>query len=287
MRSKKLEGVVIAMPTPLTKDENIDTTSLVRLLDYIINEGARGIMIMGTMGEGAALLDSQKQILVETTVACVDGRVPILATVSDVSTRKSIEYIKVINKSGVDYIVCTTPFYYKFPDPQSILKHIDAVADKVEVPLFFYNASGSTGNHVDIDTTEKILNMEKVVGIKDSSCNYVNFVELLRRYPDKNDRPGIIMQGDESVFDSSLLMGADGLVSGGGTVFIKSLIELYKAGLSNDKLKVMECQRKFTKDLHALLGSNPARDWVYNIKKRLVEINIIAHAYTTSPFLSN
>lgn len=285
--TNKLGGVIIAMPTPLAKDEDIDTTSLCNLLDYIINEGANAIMIMGTMGEGAALLDSQKQLLVETTVAHTAGRIPILATVSDVSTRKTLEYVKTIDKSGVDYIVCTTPFYYKFPDPQSTLLHINKIADKVEIPLIFYNAAGFTGNHVDVDTADKILNMEKVMGVKDSSGNYGNFVELLRRYPDKNNRPGTIMQGDESVFDSSLLMGADGIISGGGTLFIKKLIELYDAGSSNDKLKVMECQREFTKDLLSLLGANIGRDWVYNIKKRLVEQNIISHAYATSPFLSN
>lgn len=284
---KKLEGVIIALPTPLFENENVDTQSLHKLLDYCIQEGANGIMILGTMGEGAALLDSQRRLVVENTVAHVAGRVPVLATVSDVSTRKTLEFVKAIDGSGVDYIVCTAPFYYKFPDPKSILRHINTIADKVAVPLIFYNAPGMTGNNVDVDTTEKILNIEKIAGIKDSSCNYGNFVELLRRYPDKNDRPGTIMQGDESVFDASLLMGADGVVSGGGVAFIKALVALYQAGVSNDKEKAIACQRKFTKELLALLGPNLSRDWVFNIKKRLVDMNIIAHASVTSPFLSN
>lgn len=287
VKSKRLEGVVIALPTPLLENENIDAPSLRKLLDYCIQEGANGIMILGTMGEGAALLDSQRRLVVEHTVTHIAGRVPVLATVSDVSTRKTLEFVKAIDRSGVDYIVCTSPFYYKFPDPKSILRHINTIADTVAVPLIFYNAPGMTGNNVDVDTTEKILNMEKIAGIKDSSCNYGNFVELLRRYPDKNDRPGTIMQGDESVFDASLLMGADGVVSGGGVAFIKALVALYNAGVSNDKGKSIACQRKFTKDMNALLGPNLSRDWVFNIKKRLVDMNIIAHASVTSPFLTN
>ena len=283
---KRLEGIVIALPTPLFENENVDIPSLFRLLDYCISEGAKGIMILGTMGEGAALLDSERLSVVEHTVAHTAGRVPVLATVSDVSTRKTVEFAKAINRSGVDYVVCTSPFYYKFPDPKSVLSHINTIADAVSVPLIFYNAPGMTGNPVDVDTIEKILNMEKIAGIKDSSCNYNSFVELLRRYPDKNSRPGTIMQGDESVFDSSLLMGADGVVSGGGVVFINALNELYKAGASNDKAKAMELQRKFTRDLLALLGPNLSRDWVFNIKRRLVERDIIANAAVTSPFLT-
>ena len=287
MTNKRLEGVIIAMPTPLTKDENIDTKSLIKLLDHCINEGANGIMIMGTMGEGVALLDSQRQVLLETTMLHTAGRVPVLATVSGASSKKSIEYAKSADKAGVDYIVCTTPFYYKFPDSKSVILHIQKIAENVASPLVFYNAAGFTGNNVDVDTTEKILNMEKVVGIKDSSGNFGNFVELLRRYPDKNNRPGTIMQGDESIFDTSLLMGADGIISGGGVAFIKLLIELYTAGSSNNRLKAIEYQRKFIGQLMSLLLPNPQRDWMYNIKRKLVEMNIISNAYVTDPFLTN
>lgn len=286
MLRKKLEGVIIAIPTPLTKKEDIDIQSLCKLIDYCINEGANGIMIMGSMGEGVALVDSQRQVLLETTISHIAGRVPVLTTISAVSTRKSIEYAKNADKAGADYIVCTTPFYYKFPDTQSVILHIEKIAENVTSPLIFYNAAGFTGNNVDVDTTDKILNLEKVVGIKDSSCNYGNFVELLRRYPHKNDRPGTIMQGDESVFDSSLLMGADGIVSGGGVAFIKLLVELYAAGLLNDRLKAIEYQRKFTEQLLILLLPDPQRNWMYNIKKKLVDMHIISNAYVTTPFLT-
>lgn len=286
MGSKKLEGIVIAIPSPLNSNEDIDIASLRNLLEHCIKEGANGVMILGTIGEGIALLDCQRQLLVETTVEQVKGRIPVLATASAASTKKNIEYAKAIDQCGVDYIVCTSPYYYKFPDPESIILHIERITDNVETPLIFYNAPLFTGNPVHTDILERILNMEKVAGIKDSSCNYGNFVELLRRYPDRNNRPGTIMQGDESVFDSSLLMGADGVVSGGGVAFIKLLTQLYAAGLSNDRLKSTELQRDFSKQLSKLLSPLPQRNWLYNIKKQLVETQVISNAYVTAPFLS-
>ena len=286
MNSERLKGVIIALPTPLLKNEDIDKLSLCKLIDYCIHEGANGIMIAGTMGEGPALIDSQKQLLMEITVDHTAGRVPVLATVSAPSTRKTIEYVKTMNKLGVDYIVCTTPFYYKYPDPESLILHLHKIADISEIPLIFYNASGFTGNEVDVDTTEKILNMDKVAGVKDSSGNFRNFVELLRRYPDKDNRPGTIMQGDESVFDASLLMGADGIISGGGVAYIKLLFELFVAGSSNDKLKAIELQRKFNGELSELLLPDIQRNWVYNIKNKLTKINVIENNYVTTPFLS-
>ncbi|MBB5439976.1 4-hydroxy-tetrahydrodipicolinate synthase [Pedobacter sp. AK017] len=286
MSSEKLEGVIIAIPTPLTKEENIDVCSLKNLLEYCVGEGANGIMILGTMGEGAALLDKERKTLINTTVEQVGGRIPILATASAVSTRKTIQQAIEIDRSGVDYIVCTSPFYYKYPDPESLLTHMERIDDAVERPLIFYNAPIFTGNPVSTDLLEKILNMKNVVGIKDSSCNYSNFVQLLRNYPDKNQRPGTIMQGDESVFDSSLLFGADGIISGGGVAFIRLLKQLYTAAITNDRLNAMKHQNNFTTQLLELLSPNPQRNWVYSIKKRLADKNIITNPYVTAPFLS-
>jgi 4-hydroxy-tetrahydrodipicolinate synthase len=284
MKPKKLKGVIIAMPTPLLKNEDIDLPSLHKLIDYCINEGANGIMIAGTMGEGPALIASQRQLLIEATVTYAAGRVPILATVSGSSTRKTLNQVKSIEKSGADYIVCTSPFYYKYPDPDSLKWHIRTIADATDIPIIFYNASNFTGNQVSIDTAEEILNMKEVAGIKDSSCDFKNFVELLRRYPDKKSRPGTIMQGDESVFDCSMLMGADGMVSGGGILFIKLLLELYQYGVSGDALAAMKYQQKFYDQMSDLLKPNPQRDWVYRIKRRLVDMNIIEGEYVTVPF---
>ena len=286
MIPKKLEGVIIAMPTPLLENEDVDSASLCKLIDYCIAEGANGIMIGGSMGEGPALIDSQKQLLIEISVSHIAGRIPVLATVSAPSTRESIEYVKVVNRLGVDYIVCTAPFYYKYPDPASIILHLQKIAAITEVPLIFYNASGFTGNEIDVNTSDTILNMKEVAGIKDSSGNFRNFVELLRRYPDKNNRPGTIMQGDESVFDASLLMGADGIISGGGVAYIKLLTELFAAGRSNNKLKSFEYQQKFSGELSKLLLPDLQRNWMFNIKNKLVEIDVIQNDYVTTPFLS-
>lgn len=287
MTYKKLKGVVIAMPTPLLENEDVDTASLCTLIDNTIDNGADAIMMLGTIGEGVALIDSQRTLLVETTVAHTAGRVPVLATVSAASTRKTIEHAKSLEKSGVDFLVSTPAFYNKFPDPQSHVDHIHRIADATSIPLVFYNAPGFTNNPLDADTIDKILNIERVAGIKDSSCNFSMFAELLRRYPNKDARPGTIMQGDESVFDASLMLGADGVVSGGGVMYVKLLKELCNAGLSKELDASINLQVAFSKKLMDVLLPNPQRNWLFNIKRELVRQAVIAHAHVTSPFLTN
>lgn len=287
MTYKKLKGVVIAMPTPLLENEDVDIASLCALIDNTIDNGADAIMMLGTIGEGVALIDTQRNLLVETTVSHTAGRVPVLATVSAASTRKTIEHAKSLEKSGVDFLVSTPAFYNKFPDPQSHVDHIHRIADATSIPLVFYNAPGFTNNPLDADTIDKILNIERVAGIKDSSCNFSMFAELLRRYPNKDTRPGTIMQGDESVFDASLMLGADGVVSGGGVMYVKLLKELCNAGLSKELDASIKLQVAFSKKLMEILLPNPQRNWLFNIKRELVHQGVIAHAHVTSPFLTN
>lgn len=287
MAVKKFEGVFLAMPTPLLKNEDIDVDSLCRLIDYSIGEGANGMMFAGTMGEGNALVDSQKKVLIETAVKHIAGRVPVLATVCEISTRRTIDLAKSMDGLGADYLVCLAPSYYKYPDPQSIIDHVKAVAGSVSTPVIFYNAPGGTGNPVSPDTLDEILNMRNIAGIKDSSGDYRNFVELLRRYPDKNDRPGTIMQGDEFVFASSVLMGVDGIISGGGTAYIKTLVNLFEAGVKGDRINAIKFQRQYKKELLDMIGSNFGRDWMYKIKDKLVSRGVISNAYVTKPFLES
>lgn len=285
MIQKRLAGLILALPTPLLKNEDIDKSSLNQLIDYCISEGANGIMILGTMGEGVGLIDREREILLASTVNHTAKRIPVLATISAASTRKSIEYAKQAEELGVDYIVSTSAFYNKFPDQKSQLYHIESISDSVETPTIYYNAPGFTGNQTDVDTLDKILNLHNVSGIKDSSCNFSNFSELLRRYPEKESRPGTIMQGDETVFDASLMMGADGIISGGGVLFINLLIQLLQAAEIKDLKTCMQIQKEFSSLLMNVLLPNPQRNWMANIKQQLVQKKLFQHATVTAPFL--
>jgi 4-hydroxy-tetrahydrodipicolinate synthase len=287
MTKNRLSGVIIALPTPLLKNEDLDISSLKNLIEHCISEGADGVMVLGTMGEGAALTDEQRIATVETAVSHANKRVPVLATISGASTRKTIDNLKAIDKAGADFHVCTSPFYYNFPDPQSLIQHIRKTSEASDTPLIFYNAPGSTGNTADVDTIDSILNMEGVSGIKDSACQFGTFSELLRRYPNPDSRPGTIMQGDESVYDASLLMGADGVVTGGGVLFVKLLRQLYLAGTGKNIDEAMRLQKLFSENLMSVLLPNLARNWMFNIKNELTRKNIIAHPYSTAPFMHN
>ena len=95
------------------------------------------------------------------------------------------------------------------------------------------------------------------------------------------------MQGDEFVFASSVLMGVDGIISGGGTAYIKTLVNLFEAGINGDRINAIKFQCQFKKELLDMIGSNFGRDWMYKIKDKLVSRGVISNAYVTKPFLES
>ncbi|OHB54210.1 MAG: hypothetical protein A2Y12_17045 [Planctomycetes bacterium GWF2_42_9] len=268
--TNSLHGIITALPTPLLADEDVDIKSLKKLIDHVISQGANGIFVLGNMGEGPALADSQKLIAVKTTVEHTNKRVPVLAGIAEVSPRRMIELGKKVKGLNPDYLVVTTPFYYRFPHPDSLFGAIEKVVNELDYPTVFYHCPGATGNKVGLDTLIKIMQIPQMKAIKDSSCDIYLFAELLRRYSEKDNRPCAILQGDENVYDISLLMGANGVITGGGTAFVDTLVKLYAAAvLENDCLKAFNIQQEFRKQMDDMLGPELLTDWMYAIKSQL------------------
>jgi len=280
----KLSGVIPALPTPLLANENIDVPGVKKLVDYAIEQGASAIFVLGSMGEGPSLLDSQRLLIVETAAEHINGRVPLLAGISDVSTRRALEMGKMLQNSGPDYLVSTTPFYYSFPHPDSIINYFSTLADQLQKPVVYYHCPGATGNGVTWPVLDAFMQMPNLAAIKYSSLDLTLFLELLRKYPDKTTRTTAILQGNEFALDTAMLLGADGLVTGGGTLFIDTLVKLCKAGSQGDRLQAFKLQQEFRTKMDEMLGDDLAIDWVHAIKREL-EKKGICQSNLTSPFL--
>jgi 4-hydroxy-tetrahydrodipicolinate synthase len=283
--TKKIEGVIPAIPTPLLPNEDVDVAGLERIIDHVIRAGAAGIFVLGNMGEGAALVDPQKRVAVSAAVRHARGRVPVLAGISDVSTRRTIESGKAIQDLGPDFLVSTTPYYYSFPHPDSIMGFFETLGRALSRPLVFYHAPGATGNKVGLETLDRLMNLPFIVAIKDSSGDFRQVVELLRRYPDRAARPAGILQGDEFVYDISLLMGADGVITGGGTAFVPELVALYDACRAGDRARAFALQRDFRAKMDEMLGPELLVDWMHAIKERLAADGLCGDT-VTHPFLA-
>ncbi len=168
MPDQKIRGVIVPILTPLKSDETVDTQSLRRLVNYLIDNGVHGIWVSGTTGEFAALSNQQRLISMETVVDEIAGRVAVIGNVSGTSTQLSLQMALDVQEMGMDGVAVTPPYYYPHAQDE-LLDHYRYLSDRSGLPLWVYNIPQTVKTAVAPGTIATLASEGAVVGVKDSS----------------------------------------------------------------------------------------------------------------------
>ena len=129
-------GVTI---TPFTEDgKKIDIAAWKRFVDWQIDEGSPGIIILGTTGEFLTLTDDERTQFVEATVKHVRKRMHVLVGTMNAYTPNAVRYSREAEKLGADGLMIIPPYYYT-PTEDEIFRYYAAIADAVTLPIMLYN----------------------------------------------------------------------------------------------------------------------------------------------------
>ncbi|MEU4796992.1 dihydrodipicolinate synthase family protein [Streptomyces sp. NPDC023327] len=227
-----LTGVVPPVCTPLTPDREVDTASLVRLVDHLIGGGVDGLFVLGSTSEAAYLTDRQRALVVDTVVRHVGGRLPVLAGAIDMTTPRVLDHVRVLAEAGADAAVVTAPFYTR-THPAEIARHFRLVADRSPVPVIAYDIPMSVHSKLSAELVLELAAEGVLAGLKDSSGAEGGFRSVLlgrRSLP----TPFSVLTGSEVTADAALAMGADGVVPGLGNVDPAGYVRLYAACREGD-----------------------------------------------------
>lgn len=202
-------GLATALVTPFNESEEVDYETLKNLVEWQIQNGVDAIVPVGTTGESATLTEEEHYRVIETVIEQANGRVTIIAGAGSNSTKKSIEHARRAKELGADAILSITPYYNK-PTQQGLYAHFAEIANAVDIPIIMYNVPGRTGVNMTAETTLKIAEeIPNVVGIKESSGNLIQVMEIIRNKPDGFK----VYSGDDSLAFPIILAGGDGVIS--------------------------------------------------------------------------
>ena len=73
------QGSLVAIVTPMFEDGRLDIPALNALIDFHVDQGSDGIVIVGTTGESPTVDFEEHCLLIKTAVNQVNGRVPVIA----------------------------------------------------------------------------------------------------------------------------------------------------------------------------------------------------------------
>ena len=124
-------------------------------------------------------------------------------------------------EAGADAVVVEPPFYYPCTE-DDVISHYKAVAEVAQLPVVIYNIPEANKVDIDIQLTKKLAAISGVIGIKDSTSDFVYFQELLSAFSSSEFR---LIQGQETLAGPSFLLGAHGAILSIGNVIPKLCVE--------------------------------------------------------------
>lgn len=263
-----LKGSLVAIVTPMHADGTLDLASLRSLIDFHIDQGTDGIVIVGTTGESPTVDFDEHCLLIRTTVEQAAGRLPIIAGTGANCTREAIELTQQAKEAGADACLLVAPYYNK-PMQEGLYQHFKAIAEAVDIPQILYNVPGRTGCDIANDTTLRLAAIPNIVGIKDATGNIERGTDLLRRAP----ADFAVYSGDDASSLALMLLGGHGTISVTANVAPKLMHEMCAAAFAGNLALARDINRKlFPLHQKLFIEANPIpAKWV------LAEMGLIKH----------
>jgi 4-hydroxy-tetrahydrodipicolinate synthase len=197
-----------ALTTPFRTDFGIDDESFSANIDRLYDAGATGMIAAGCTGEFWALGLDERAHLARLTVKASAGRGPTIIGTGSIREGEVIEQIHAAKDAGADGVLVLPPFFAHLTRSE-VIAHFEAVNDASVLPIVLYNIPGNAGNAITPDLADRLADLDKVVGIKESSGDWNNFHATLIAVKDRIR----VFCGPSSIFGvPATLAGADGLI---------------------------------------------------------------------------
>jgi 4-hydroxy-tetrahydrodipicolinate synthase len=241
----QLRGIVPPVVTPLTADHELDLPTLRTHIDYMLAKGVHGIFVLGTTGEFYALDEREKQVIVADALAHVNGRSPVYAGTGAETTREVIRLTKMAEREGAAGVSVITPYFIK-PNQSELFDHFRRVAESTPLPVVLYNNPATCGGlSIEPDTVAKLAEVPNIVGIKDSSGDLQNTIEIIRQTPrDKFN----VLNGRDTLIHAALQAGAQGAIPASCNIAPELCVGIYESFVKGDA----EAARAFQSRLHGV-----------------------------------
>jgi dihydrodipicolinate synthase/N-acetylneuraminate lyase len=232
------EGIIPAVTTPFTADDQVDVAALTENIDKLIEAGVHGFVATGTMGEAGSLTREERALVVRSVVEAADGRVPVTVGISSGSARVSLEYAADAKAAGAQYVMALPPLGYRADEDEVVAFY--AELGTCGLPVMAYNNPEASGVDMPASLIARIYEeVEAVIAIKECSGDTRRIPALLHLDGDLE----VIVGGDDWALEG-FAAGAIGWITGVGVLAPRETVELYEAVLANDLARARDVYRR-------------------------------------------
>ncbi len=260
-----LEGIYLPIITPFLNDQ-VDYDSYRNLLNLYINKGINGVIPLATTGEVPTVDNDEYIKILEMTIDAASEKIPVYAGISSNNTKKAIELVRKLNKYRINGYLITSP-YYNLPSQQGIYDHFMELSESTGHNIIIYNIPYRTGRNIENDTIFRLSMAKNIIGIKDSSGNINQTIELLR-----DREPGFsVLTGEDILFYFNIVNGGDGGILSSAHLNTEAFVDIFKLIKNNNHKDALEKWNRISRTIPLLFKEpNPAPVKYVLAKKGLI-----------------
>lgn len=243
----RFRNVTVALNTPFTASGDIDLDAAKKLTRYYINKGIKSLYVCGSTGEGFLLDSDERKKVVEAVTSEAADEMSIIVHVGCADTRHSMDLAAHAYKAGASATSAVPSVYYHLSE-ESVYQHWTKITEAADLPFFIYNIPQLTGFNLSMGLFNKMLQNERVAGVKCSSdpCH-----DILR-FKEAGGKDFIVFNGPDEQFLAGRLMGADAAIGGTYGAMPELYLKLDELIIRGEIAKAQELQVKITLFIYRL-----------------------------------
>jgi dihydrodipicolinate synthase/N-acetylneuraminate lyase len=260
------KGVMPAITTCFRADLTIDHDFMVTHCRWLLDNGCTGIVALGSLGEGATLSFDEKLQILRTCVDAVQGRGPVVSSISALTTSEAVAMAKAATDLGCDGLMVLPPYVYQ-GSWREMKAHVAAVFNATPLSCMLYNNPIAYGtDFLPEQIGELADDHPNLEAVKESSTD-ARRVSAIRALLDR--RLEISVGVDDAVLEA-IGVGATGWIAGLANALPRESVELFNCGINGESDKAFELYRWFL----PLLRMDTVPNFVQLIKLVQAEVGI-------------
>jgi 4-hydroxy-tetrahydrodipicolinate synthase len=281
-----LKGVIPANLMAFDSELEIDEENYRRHLRYLLDTpGVAGITTNAHASEVATLTSEEQQRVLEITLDEVAGAVPVVCGVYEDGTSKAARIAKSAERQGADCLLVFPSTVYDFGHqlrPEMAYGHIAEIAEVVRLPIVVFVYPVTSGLHIPTESLVKICDeIDNVIAVKEWS-NDIGVYERNWRELGALDKEISLLSSFSKSLLASLCVGADGILSGHGSLIADLHVEMFEAVQHGD----LEGARRVAARIYPLVQATyaePFLDGHNRMKEALAILGRIDEAHVRPP----
>jgi 4-hydroxy-tetrahydrodipicolinate synthase len=216
------KGVFPAVTTKLNQDGSIDIEATQAGLSRLIDAGVSGVIVLPMLGENASLISAEKERVIRAAKEVVNGRVPLLSGLAEISTDAATKTARNFQSYGAEGLMVFPSIAYK-SDPRETADWYRAIAKASDLPIMIYNNPIAYGVDVTPTILKELADLPTIVAVKEETGDVRRVTDM---YIELGNRYQIFCGVDDQIVES-VALGAVGWVSGMTNAWPKECVSIF------------------------------------------------------------